>query len=131
LFRGHFLLSPFSVNDSCYGSDGRHPLHSNLYTVKKSAPFFNLTLHILQNLHEKFYQCINFGARCIFEHNRDTPFGHLVFTEDYLFTHAFFCSPVTTAAGIVNEKSDLIKNRRRTSYNRKLDMKTTIFLKMD
>jgi hypothetical protein len=54
LFRGHFLLSHFSVNDSCYGSDGRPPLHSNLYTVKKSAPFFNLTLHILLNLQEKF-----------------------------------------------------------------------------
>jgi hypothetical protein len=86
LFRGHFLLSHFSVNDSCYGSDRRSPLHSNLYTVKKSAQFFNLTLHTLMNLEEKFYQCIHFGARCKFEHNRGTAFGHLVFTEDYFYS---------------------------------------------
>jgi hypothetical protein len=33
------------------------------YIVKKSAPFFNLTLDFLLNLQEKYYQCINFGAK--------------------------------------------------------------------
>jgi hypothetical protein len=30
--------------------------------LKKSAPFFNLTLDCLLNLQEKYYQCINFVA---------------------------------------------------------------------
>jgi hypothetical protein len=52
----------FIKSQMSYGSDGGLFFHSNLYTVKKSVPFFNLTLDILLNLQEKFYQCINFGA---------------------------------------------------------------------
>jgi hypothetical protein len=93
-FRGHFSLIHFSVNDSCYGSDGRSPLHSNLYryTVKKSTQFYNLTLHILLNLQEKFYPStgIHFGARCEFDHNRGTGFGHLVLKEDYFYSLMLF-----------------------------------------
>jgi hypothetical protein len=86
LFRGHFLLSHFFVNDSCSGIDRRLPFHPNLYIVIKSAPFFNLTRHILLKLQEIFYQCINFGGRCKLEHNRGTTFGHLVPTEDNFYS---------------------------------------------
>jgi hypothetical protein len=53
----------------------RFPLQLVLYTIKKSAPFFNLTLDCLLNLQEKYYQCINFGARCKLEPKRFTHLG--------------------------------------------------------
>jgi hypothetical protein len=39
------------------------------------VPFFNLTLDCLMNLQEKYYQCINFGARCKLEPKRVTHLG--------------------------------------------------------
>jgi hypothetical protein len=74
-----------------------------------SVPFFNLKLDILLNLQEKFYQCINFGARCNLEPKR--PFVDLLFTADYLYSrrNSFFFF-VTTIARLFYSFWDLIKN---------------------
>jgi hypothetical protein len=57
MFSGAFLLSPFSVNDSCYGSDGRLISLSILYIVEKYAPFSYKIFYDLLISGEKFYQC--------------------------------------------------------------------------
>jgi hypothetical protein len=79
MFSGDFLLSPFSVYDSCYGSDGRLTVFlSILYTVEKFAPFSYEIYYVLLNCGEKCYQCKS-------EHKPGTTFVHLVFTEAYFY----------------------------------------------
>jgi hypothetical protein len=54
MFSGDFFLSHFSVNDSCYGSDGRLiSEHFVLYTVEKFAPFSYEIFYVLLNCREK------------------------------------------------------------------------------
>jgi hypothetical protein len=86
--------------------------------LKKSTPFFNLTLDCLLNLQEKYYQSIHFGARCKLEPKRVTRLG------------ICFDAELHYSSWIILLIWDLIKNWRRTSFRRKFNMKTTIFLKM-
>jgi hypothetical protein len=70
LLKSFLNLSPFSwrIFDVKISTPTCTPL-------KKSAPFFNLALDCLLNLQEKYYQCVNFGARCKLKPKRVTHLG--------------------------------------------------------
>jgi hypothetical protein len=78
MFSGDFLLSPYSVNDSCYSSDGRLISQHFVYTVEKFAPFSYEIFYVLLNCGEKLSQCKS-------EHKPGTTFVHLVFTAAYIY----------------------------------------------
>jgi hypothetical protein len=75
MFSGDFLLSPFSVNNSCYGSDGRLISQHFVHCRKIRAIFVGIILYCAE-WRRKFYQCKS-------EHKPGTTFVHLVFMAAY------------------------------------------------
>jgi hypothetical protein len=77
MFSGDFLLSPFSVNYSCYSS-AEDVFLSILYTVEKFAAFSYEIFYVLLNCGGKCYQCKS-------EIKPGTTFGHIAFTAAYFY----------------------------------------------
>jgi hypothetical protein len=82
--------------------------------LKKSPPFFNLTLDCLLNLQEKYYQCIHFGARCKLEPKRvthlgicfDLSFRHYGTAGSVSDPHRFYADPDPDPAFLLNADPD-------------------------